>query len=84
MKKIECTLIKVQKNFNENADSLAINYCQQNDLIPTSVNISLKTMEFVFEDYWNDDWIVKVLTNFFSGLGGVDVLWNNQIFTTIY
>jgi len=63
--------------FEENAVSIAKNYCIENNLFPTSIEIlNPKTIQFQFEEMWNNDWILKILTNLFEGLGGVDVDWD--------
>lgn len=77
MKIIDCYLIQDSKIFLEDSTNLAKDFCKKCDLIPTSVDLlNCKKMQFKFEDFWNDDWIMIVLTNLFDGFGGVEVYWN--------
>jgi len=75
MKNIVCTL---QGGYLfENAEELAKQFCIAHDLFPTSVKKhDSVTMEFEFSEVWKDDWIMRVLTTLFQGLGGVEVGWD--------
>lgn len=77
MKTIRCSLIQVQKVLNENAVQIAKKFCKENGLGPLIVKeLNFKTLQFEFMYECPDDLIMRVLTNLFEGLGGVDVYWD--------
>jgi len=74
MREINCSLVQESKTFNSDAVLIAKRHCLECDFIPTSITaINARTIQFKFEEYWNESWIITILTNMFEGLGGVEV-----------
>ncbi len=77
MKVIVCSLVKIQKVFNEHAVHIAECECNNIGLITKSIMLlNMRTIQFEFYDCCKDDYILEVLRILFMNLGGVDVDWD--------
>lgn len=77
MKRMTCSLIQVQKVFNEYADKIAECHFANCGLFYYSVKIlNGRTIEIIFYDCCKNDYIMISLVELFLDLGGVDVDWD--------
>jgi hypothetical protein len=73
MKRITCSLIQVEKAFNEHAEKIAECHFDNCGLLYRTITVSWKTIEIAFYDFCEDRYIIGALVALFTGLGGVDI-----------